>query len=163
MRPLLLILCLTSISISCFSQNNRIIQINWSNDLTIKKDMYESNVLQLAYITSGPSLTKHFLLGMGPESYFGFGLSHVIYTPDWMVFYSRIRFDHPYAGTLSFDLSRLSNSDDGRWLVNSKLSFGVIGPAAGAEWIQTQYHLLFPEAETPNGWDNQVGNKLLLQ
>ncbi len=43
-----------------------------------------------------------------------------------------------------------------------QMTLGVIGPASGAEDTQKAIHRIFGIAE-PQGWDNQVGNRLLLQ
>jgi hypothetical protein len=159
LRYFVFILSLFFFISSAEGQNESFIRAVWSNDFTIKKDRYESNVIQVDYFHSGRSITRYFLPGLG-QSYFGYGLRHGIYTP-WKKSWSyRLSDDHPYGGTLSVEFSRLSVSEDSKWMLSTHLSAGVLGPAAGAKYLQNGIHALLP-ASVPKGWDNQIRNEAI--
>lgn len=70
--------------------------------------------------------------------------------------------DRPYAGLL-YATYRKVTSDYWRTLrIETNLYFGVQGPAAGAGATQNFMHSLFLENKDFNGWDNQIGNGLVL-
>jgi hypothetical protein len=69
--------------------------------------------------------------------------------------------DHQYGGTLTARLSRLSVSASKSWMFYSGFSVGVLGPASGAEQIQSSIHEWLPTNTVPKGWDNQISNQVI--
>jgi len=141
--------------------SNSFLRLFWANDFTIKKDMYESNVLTFTHFSSGSSLTR-FLLPGTASSFYGYGLDHGIYTPYRKKFVGLVDNDHPYGGTLSVSFSRLSVANSGSWVYYTAISAGVLGPASGAEEIQSGIHSLLPSTSVPKGWDNQLSNRAIV-
>ncbi len=64
--------------------------------------------------------------------------------------------DHPYAGILYWDNSMVSIGS--RSSHQFSLRLGLVGPATGAEYIQTRFHEII-DSPAPRGWDTQLGNE----
>ena len=69
--------------------------------------------------------------------------------------------DRPWAGYL-FGSGILSVSTAKRQHT-FETQIGVLGPAAQAEWVQTEFHQLINDEDIPAGWDNQIHNEPTLQ
>jgi len=65
--------------------------------------------------------------------------------------------DHPYAGWLYGGVFKESYREDGTYL-RYGIDIGCIGPCAGGEWVQTQFHRLINQP-LPQAWDKQVKNE----
>ena len=88
----------------------------------------------------------------------GFAIGQLMYTPDDISIPQLIPEDRPYAGWL-YGAALLQITDDRLRRQHSfELQLGVIGPGAGAEWVQTEIHKLIDD-ELPMGWDNQLPNE----
>ena len=86
---------------------------------------------------------------------FGFAFGQNFYTPDDLSVVALIPEDRPYAGWL-YGAALLQITDDRLRKQHSfELQLGIIGPEAGAEWVQTEVHELIDD-EQPMGWDNQL-------
>jgi lipid A 3-O-deacylase len=68
--------------------------------------------------------------------------------------------DVPYMGSTALSSSLFIWNE--RVFHEASITLGAVGPASGADKVQKAIHRFFGLDE-PNGWDNQVGNRLLLQ
>lgn len=88
----------------------------------------------------------------------GISLYQMIYTPEDIAKAEADYNDIPYSGSL------LSSFFFFEWDSESyheySLDIGIVGPNSGAEWVQINFHRI--AGKEPNGWDNQLGNKLML-
>lgn len=86
----------------------------------------------------------------------GFALAHSIYTPEDISAPIPDPNDRPYAGWLH--VSGTVVASDARTQDALQLNLGVIGPAAGGEFVQSNWHELISGVE-PEGWDSQLRNE----
>ena len=125
----------------------------------LKQDHYYTNGLQIGY---GRLLGNEFsLLGLLPKkerkSIFSLKIAHQIYTPRFIKETKPGMLDRPYAGY--FYLKATANSFwDKQKNLKAALTLGVIGPASGAEQIQTSWHRWF-NLDRPRGWRFQISNE----
>lgn len=85
----------------------------------------------------------------------GFAFGQNLYTPDDLSVVELIEDDRPYAAWL-YGAALLQITDDQLRKQHSfELQLGIVGPAAGGEWVQTEIHKLI-DSEPPLGWDNQL-------
>lgn len=91
---------------------------------------------------------------------FGWGLAHQLYTPEQKYLAELIADDRPYAAWLSLGLAvNLRTPSHGHFV---ELSVGVVGPAAGGEAVQNEFHRVI-ERRFANGWAHQLRNEPTLQ
>jgi hypothetical protein len=98
---------------------------------------------------------------------FGISIGQNLYTPDNVVTSAPIPNDRPYAAWLyaSFALQSTYKRVDPKTLDDVPvrldtlaLDIGLIGPAAGGEFVQNNFHRLIGDT-TANGWANQLHNE----
>lgn len=97
----------------------------------------------------------------------GFRFGHQFYTPQTIVSTQLDVNDRPYAGFVygAITLGKASRPEAGlngsaTVLRTAELQFGVVGPAAGARGIQSEWHrVTLIDAPTPLGWHNQIPNE----
>lgn len=94
----------------------------------------------------------------GVEIRDGFALSHTLYTPRDITLENPPSDDHPYAAHLSFQwfATAAEASCENTILVD----IGLIGPAAGGEFVQKNWHALI-DSDEPQGWDYQLKNEIV--
>lgn len=68
--------------------------------------------------------------------------------------------DAPYVGLLAWEASLLANNEQVSDEVG--LILGVVGPIAGAEFVQSLVHD-FTGGREPQGWDNQISNEFVFR
>lgn len=90
-------------------------------------------------------------------STFGAGLFQKGYTPEFSN-NDAIKDIRPFAGILASHI-QVSNVSKKR-LLSTGITFGVRGPASGAEWSQDNFHQLIGN-QIFEGWENQLSNKFL--
>ncbi len=95
----------------------------------------------------------------GSHQVLAIGLQQALFTPQDIKRAMPAEDDAPYAGLLYASLS--VSGLDSQHLQAWSLHAGVIGPAAGGEWLQRTGHRITGASE-PQGWDHQVGNEALL-
>lgn len=66
--------------------------------------------------------------------------------------------NHPYAGWLYGGLFREVQRPDGSYSI-AGIDIGCLGPCAGGEWTQTQFHKALNQP-LPRGWSKQVRNEV---
>lgn len=92
----------------------------------------------------------------------GFAIGHTIFTPDDTEAVTTLANDRPYAAWAHVTLTLQT-----LWEINDQSSFqdqwkfdvGIVGPAAGGEFVQNNWHKLIG-ADEANGWDNQLNNEI---
>ncbi|WP_223161008.1 lipid A deacylase LpxR family protein [Salinicola aestuarinus] len=86
-----------------------------------------------------------------------------IYTPEDIDVSEPIEDDRPYAGVLYAGMTLFSDEQLNDWRHTSGvyLDAGLIGPGAGGEFVQKNFHHLV-DSEEPEGWHNQLHNEPFL-
>lgn len=131
-------------------QGQQHIELNIENDsLLMKKEdgLYTSG---LHFIAKKQLLEKHSTLS------YSWQLRQDLYTAsDIKLKPNQIsKYDHPYAGLLSFGLFRAQQEADGRGATYG-LELGCLGPCAGGEWTQTHLHRLLKQP-LPQAWSTEL-------
>ncbi len=90
------------------------------------------------------------------KKYLQFTLGMEIYTAEDITMPDPPKNDHPYAGILYLDNSIISIGPGSSHQFNLRL--GVVGPASGAEYVQTRFHEII-DSPAPRGWDTQLRNE----
>jgi lipid A 3-O-deacylase len=123
-------------------------------------DRFYVNGLRLGW-TSPTGFVPNFLTDLGHTLWGGgqqrvaVDLDQQIYTPAGTAAVVPSPFDRPYAGVLLGNFSLISDAEDSRNVLT--LSLGVVGPASGAENLQSGFHALIGQSH-PNGWGSQIQN-----
>jgi len=90
----------------------------------------------------------------------GMGLNQIIQTPENLGETELIVNDVPYAGVLGLANSWAALSDE---RINVfQIYLGMLGPLSMAEEVQTFFHNDLGLGTDPKGWDNQLGNELVV-
>src|SRR5690625_4400863 len=89
-----------------------------------------------------------------------FGIGQTMYTPEEREKTELIEYDRPYAGALLASLGYHASRGD--YLQTSQFRFGVVGPAAKAGPVQSQWHDIIG-TDRFKGWDNQLRNEPVVQ
>lgn len=87
-----------------------------------------------------------------------FGIGQSMFTPDDITVSTPIPSQRPYAGWLyGFSGFSAENNEDqlAPVLTSVEVELGIVGPSAGAKWVQTNFHKLI-NGQEPKGWDNQL-------
>lgn len=85
----------------------------------------------------------------------GIDISQQMYTPIKTSLTIPNPYDRPYAGALLGNFTLMSDADDSRSVLT--LTLGQVGPNAGAEWVQDNFHNLIGQGHD-KGWSYQIGN-----
>jgi hypothetical protein len=123
-------------------------------------DRFYVNGLRIGWV-SPTTEVPNFLAVVGntlwgpSEMRVGVDLTQQIYTPADTSLSIPDPKDRPYAGVLLSNFSLIGDTDNTRSILS--LSLGVVGPAAGGEWVQNGFHDLIGQAHT-NGWSHQIPN-----
>lgn len=99
--------------------------------------------------------------GDGSIDIYGWGLMQVMFTPDDL---STTKFqsnDYPYSGALFATHTLYSYNREKNYDFQTELIAGVLGPLSLAKETQTLVHKI-ENYQKPMGWDNQIGNDVLL-
>lgn len=87
-------------------------------------------------------------------------LAHQIFTPENKVRTDLIEDDRPYAAWLSLSFgANLRTPSHGHFI---ELSLGTVGPAAGGQAVQNEFHRIIKRPEA-GGWEHQLKNEPTLQ
>ncbi|OWW23072.1 lipid A deacylase LpxR family protein [Noviherbaspirillum denitrificans] len=112
------------------------------------------------FYTSGMRYAQTYTLREdGATTVFGWRVGQELYTASDIKLAPQFVLppDHPYAGWLYGGFFREIRKPDG---THSKigLDIGCLGPCAGGEWTQTQFHRILNQP-LPRGWSKQVRNE----
>ncbi len=131
----------------------------WQNDAFVKRDRYFTNGLEASFVhgTERPLLFRRFR-GFSLQEY---SLVQHIFTPtDNSVEEIRPE-DRPYAAYLVGVLSNHLYERQEGWYYRPEVVVGVIGEWAMGGRLQRYIHSIIGD-DLPEGWDNQIGNDLVL-
>jgi hypothetical protein len=139
----------------------------FENDMFNRMDWHFSNGIDLSYIH--PAFRKSPFNSLlipvqertGDRPVYGLRLRQEIYTPRDLIRGEIQKGDHPYAAVLGLEEFRILNRPEDGWRFTTGLQIGVIGPIALGFQAQDFIHRITP-SEPPKGWENQIGNDLLL-
>ena len=145
--------------------NNAYVRLNFDNDWFASSDCYYTGGMHAEWVAPWIKRFPLSRLLIHPKySYmrFGLGLESDIYTPINIRNGEILRYDRPYAGVLLLKTFLIAIDSANKQRFSSTLSTGVIGPASGAMYIQTDVHRVLPNNTVPEGWPNQVHNDAVL-
>ncbi len=138
------------------------------NDLFVKTDRHFTNGMSIGWIDHSSkskqdnitfyaqglySLADRFHI-TATKYNAGVSLSQYMFTPEDITQTQPQYDDFPYVGYLSIDFFLFTIKNDS--FQEFRLSLGVIGKEAGAEWVQKTIHKITGSDE-PQGWDTQLG------
>lgn len=83
----------------------------------------------------------------------GIAFAHAIYTPEDIEAVDPDPADRPYAGWLHVSGTAVASNETSQDVL--QLNLGWVGPGAGGEFVQTNWHELINGVE-PRGWDHQL-------
>jgi hypothetical protein len=136
------------------------------NDVIAATDQHYTNGLELTYLSVKNGVPGSIqpgvvlLPGVRKEDVLRFGISigQQIFTPNDIAEFGPLPDERPYAGWLYLGFAvvaeRENQSHDvslDTWVLN----LGVVGPSAGAEQVQNEFHTLIGSKQA-NGWPNQL-------
>ncbi|MEM1140141.1 MAG: lipid A deacylase LpxR family protein [Pseudomonadota bacterium] len=136
----------------------------WENDFFAGTDRNYTNGVRLSFRSGERQrdaysgwLTRRMLQTSPSDRYrYGFSLGHSIYTPVDTELTIPLPDQHPYAGWLYGEYSLQRRWSGG--LDELIVQLGIVGEAAGGEWVQNNVHDLV-NGEQVEGWDNQLDNE----
>ncbi len=137
------------------------------NDFFAATDKNYTNGFALHY-SFAPSDTPRLshwisdnLLGADPDAYVrtGIAVGQTFYTPQDTDANPAPPNQHPYAGYLFLRGTLLV--DHGDMVDSVALDLGIVGPAAGAEWVQNTFHKLIDD-DPARGWSSQIENEPII-
>lgn len=171
MKTILLVLLAASY-LNAFPQTNKhqpkaIIRVTNENDFLLFKnstDIFYTQGLKIEYLiklNDGSKFSKFwpFLLQNNTHNTIGFGLGQNIYTSSNITIPSILENDRPYSSWLYLSCSSISNNDVSNKRLTTEFYFGVLGPLAFGEEVQSNWHELINSPD-PRGWHNQIKNDI---
>lgn len=152
-----------------------ILTLQGENDVVSGTDKDYTNGLRLQYLSPEVSVDHVSqriareipFLQLDDKLRFGVALGQSLFTPRQTGRADLIPDDRPYAGWLYLSLSILSYDDSSDVIGETGnvsfsqslvLDLGVVGPAAGGEFVQNEFHSLIG-VDRAQGWDNQLDNE----
>lgn len=148
--------------------------LQYENDTFLKnnKDHYYTSGLQLTALKNEePPVWIKKITGWIPFyqqdktlDLVQYTVGHKIFTPDNIGVEDLQREDRPYAGYLYFSTSVIAHNSNSRnfdYREQFELTFGLVGPSAFGEELQTFGHEL-SNSPTPRGWKNQLNDELII-
>ena len=139
-------------------------RLHYENDFFGGRDRYYTQGINLE--TVHPSFKKFPLSKLLPApknsiARYGICLEHNGYTPTSIIADTILYDDRPYAAAVFLKNFLISNCLQKRYRITSSLSTGIIGGAAGGEWMQKTIHKWIHDRQ-PKGWQYQIKNDLVL-
>jgi len=142
--------------------------LQFYNDLFVKTDKHFTNGINIGWIdhdsqNSNQDITLYAqtlyslasMLNIPATKYnAGVSLSQYMFTPEDITQTQPQYDDFPYVGYLSVDFFLFAVHKNS--FQEFRLSLGVVGKEAGAEWVQKTIHKITGSTE-PQGWDTQLG------
>lgn len=163
----------TSISVASKNETKGTRFFSLDNDILASSDDDYTNGFQTGWVSGyldsysdGPMpnflaqrLDQLAVLGRGRQRFISHSVSHRIFTPGDTKTTQFVPGDIPYSGMLFGTMT--AGAQDAKKMHAFSLHYGVAGPAALGEQVQNGFHSIIG-SEKVNGWDNQIGNELLL-
>lgn len=146
-----------------------IVSLQIENDTYLGQDQHYSNGLNFSYLPLDKTypklstwLNKQGFKHQEEDLFIELALTNAIYTPEDIENPEPQPNDHPWAGHtyVGAKLSHRPLSLNANWQYQQRveINLGIIGPAAGARVIQTEFHKII-DSHDPKGWHNQLKNE----
>ena len=136
----------------------------YDNDFFTATDYYYSQGINLELVHAklkNIPLAKLLIHPGKNVNKYGVALEHLVYTPSSIRHTEIILGDHPFAACFSFKTFSVSVDTVNHWRLSTSLNTGIIGTAAGGEWLQKTIHRKLNNIE-PLGWEHQIHNDIVL-
>ena len=132
--------------------------IGWLGSELNDSDLNKSSNVYGSFMQNAVANLPFLSLNNQKKHNAGISLYQMIFTP---VDISKVEADYndiPYSGSLlsSFFFFEWDSENYHEY----SLDIGIVGLNSGAEWVQKTFHKV--AGKDPNGWDNQLDNKLIL-
>ncbi|MEM9621663.1 MAG: lipid A deacylase LpxR family protein [Pseudomonadota bacterium] len=145
-----------------------VINLLIENDVVSGDDRHYTSGVMLNYVSGvneGPKRLRNMgihIPGLDPDDkmHVAVSLGHEIYTPTVITEAALIEDDRPYAGYIYLAAGFTTENPDE--IETWRLSLGLVGPGAKAEYIQNTLHEKIG-SDLAEGWDNQLGNEWVAQ
>lgn len=140
---------------------SRFLSITFDNDIFNNTDYYYTNGIIIELFN--PRAARNPLVKLLPGiktadvNNFGFSLQQNIYTPTNPDIPEVSDGDRPFSAFLTIGQIRKSYDFRKRLSVESRINFGVLGPASLGGVVQSSIHNI-----EPVGWNNQISNTLVI-
>lgn len=137
----------------------------WENDSFADTDQNYTNGVRLAWL-SGTSPTRGLsrfiarrVLNAGDDAVIrrGIAVGHSLFTPTDTQTSAPLPDQQPYAAWLYGEYTAVV--EQRREIDQFTIQVGVVGPSAGGEWLQNEFHALIG-ASNAKGWDNQLDDEI---
>jgi len=137
------------------------------NDLFGGTDRNYTNGLRLAWTSRANEVhpwldrladTQPWLDLSGADLRQGVALEHLIFTPNDISLAAPSTDDRPYAGYVGVQAFASARDENAERTISLRL--GLVGPSAGGEFVQANWHQLI-DGEEPLGWDSQLRDELV--
>ena len=145
-------------------KNKNYFRFYYDNDFFTATDYYYSQGINLELVHTKLKkfpLTKLLINSAKNVNKYGLAIEHLAYTPSSIRHTEIIIGDRPFAACFSFKTFSVSVDTVNLWRLGSSLNVGIIGTAAGGEWMQKTIHRNLNNIE-PLGWDHQIHNDIVL-
>jgi len=144
--------------------SDRYFRVNYDNDYFAAQDKNYTQGYSFELLT--PALSKNpinkILLHLRNDSRrAGIAFEHIGFTPSR---YERVEIqngDRPFAAVAILKFFTISTDKESKERIVSHFSFGIMGPAAKGQEIQTGIHKLTGD-RVPLGWRNQIKNDVVV-
>lgn len=151
------------------ARDRAVLSVVVENDLFADTDRNYTNGLRLEWVRPAcefnrvllqAARTQPFVDLDGVEFRDGFAISHTLYTPEDITDPNPPADSHPYAAHLSLQWFATAVDPDGNGENTITIDVGLIGPSAGGEFVQANWHQLI-DGEEPRGWDSQLHDEIV--
>ncbi len=143
---------------------DRYLRINYENDYFSAKDIYYTQGIHIEVVSPAMAKFPVSKLLWRPRKYtarYGLAIEHNAYTPT-SIRRNYISYgDRPFGGALFLKSFVIATDETGKNRFTTALNYGVLGQAAGAEWMQTYIHAHTGNQE-PLGWQYQLHTDVAL-
>lgn len=136
----------------------------WENDSFAGTDRNYTNGVRLAWLsgtgdTDGVSEWVANVLGADPGAVIrrGVAVGHSLFTPRDISAETPPPDQHPYAGWAYAEYTPVI--EQANRLDQFTFQLGLVGPSAGGEWLQNEFHALIGE-DTARGWSGQLDDEV---
>lgn len=144
--------------------NKSYFRFHYDNDYFTKTDYYYSQGITVEYVHPGLKknpVTKLLLKAENSDTQYGISFNLFGYTPTSIAKSEILYGDRPYVSAMSVKFFAAGSDGFRQQRIASSLSFGILGPAAQGEQIQTGIHRWLKN-RLPQGWRHQIKNDIII-
>jgi hypothetical protein len=145
--------------------NNHYFRFTYENDFFRGADRYYTQGIQAEIVAPGLKHIPLMRLLVRPRyAYATYGLAfcHAGFTPTSIQSDNILYGDRPFAGYLAASLFATATDTINNQRFSSRLTAGIIGPAAGAGEMQSYIHRSLGNNIDPHGWQHQIQNDIII-